>query len=371
MNKVNQLINNVPEPSQALRLAAIGDLLLTTKPGAKKPGRGLEALSAELRNLLKSCDIVLANLECTLPGSKTIDSEPRVFTTEAQLQTLIDAGINVVTLGNNHTFDAFDAGFKNITDILDRLNIQWCGAGYNHEEACKPIIIETNGVRVAIIGIVDASSGMNRFAGDTGSGVAPFNINQLCDQIKALHPKVDHIIISPHWGDERFRFPAPLHIKQAHALVEAGADLILGHHPHVLQGMENYRKATIVYSLGNFFANHVYWNNGDFLTWNRFERTGCVLLAELDKTGIRNQQQIPIFDNGTTIDIEKSGHGERTLQKINLFLNQGITPARYQQETFRVRTIKPILNHLNWNKLRRIRPGHLHKALHLFSQGMK
>ena len=357
--------------SSSIRLAAVGDLLLTTKPGAKTPGRGLEILSAEIRDLFKSCDIVLANLECTLPGREMISTEPRVFTTESQVRTLQDAGINVVTLGNNHTFDSFDEGFQDMIDILSALNIQWCGAGYNHDEACKPVIIKTAGVSVAILGVVDASSGMNRFAEESTSGVAPLEMDHLYRQINTLRTQVDHIIISPHWGDERFRFPSPQHIEQAHALVDAGASLILGHHPHVLQGMENYQKATINYSLGNFFANHVYWDNGDFLTWNRFERTGCILLAELDKTGIHNLQQIPVFDDGTTIKIEKSGWGDRCLQKVNHLLAQGVTPSRYQRETFRVRTLKPILSHLRWAKLRRIRPGHFHKALRLLSQGMK
>jgi len=371
MNKVNQLINNLREPSQPIRLAAVGDLLLTTKPGAKTPGRGLEVLSKEIRNLFKSCDIVLANLECILPGSKMVATEPRVFTTETQVRTLKDAGINLVTLGNNHTFDSFDEGFQHMIDILSALDIQWCGAGFNRNQACKPIIIKIAGVSVAILGVVDASSGMNRFAEKSTSGVAPLEIDQLCRQISTLRTQVDHIIITPHWGDERFRFPAPQHIKQAHALVDAGASLILGHHPHVLQGMENYQEATIAYSLGNFFANHVYWDSGDFLTWNRFERTGCIILCKLDKNGIHNLQQIPVFDDGTTIRIEKSGWGDRCLQNVNHLLKKGVTSSRYQRETFRVRTLKPILSHLRWAKLRRTRPGHLRKIIRLFHQGIK
>ena len=354
-----------------VRLAAVGDLLLTTKRGETSPGRGLEALSDEVRDVLTTCDIVLANLECTLPGREMVPTEPRVFTTEAQIRTLQDAGINVVTLGNNHTFDSFDEEFQHTIDILEHLDIKWCGAGFSLNEAYQPVIVKVNGISIAIIGMVDASSGMNRFAGESTSGVAPLEMNQLCRHISTLRTQVDHIIISPHWGDERFRFPSPQQIKQAHAFADSGASLILGHHPHVLQGMENYQGTTIAYSLGNFFANHVYWDNGDFLTWNRFERTGCILIAELDRTGIHNVQQIPIFDDGTTIRIEKSGWGDRCLDKANHLLARGITPTRYRRETFRVRTLRPILSHLRWTKLRRIRPEHFRKAAKLFSQGMK
>ena len=80
------------EEKQNIRLAAVGDLLLTTPYGAKTPGRGLEALSAEILELFSSCDIVFANLECTLPGKKHVPTEPRVFTTAEQLQSLSTAG---------------------------------------------------------------------------------------------------------------------------------------------------------------------------------------------------------------------------------------------------------------------------------------
>lgn len=88
--------------SATIRLAAIGDLLLTTRPGEAVAGRGLEALSPEVRRLFASCEIVVANLECTLPGQDKVPTEPRVFTSEDQVHGLAAAGINVVTLGNNH-----------------------------------------------------------------------------------------------------------------------------------------------------------------------------------------------------------------------------------------------------------------------------
>jgi len=355
----------------SIRIAFVGDLLLTTRPGTCAPGRGLEALTDEVRELFASCDIVLANLECTLSGKKTICTEPRVFTTEAQVRGLKKAGINVVTLGNNHTFDSFDEGFQRITTILNQLDIQWCGAGFNRDEASQPVIVEVGGITIAILGVVDASSGMNHFAGESASGVAPLELGQLCRQISTLRSKIDHVIVSPHWGDERFRFPSSQQIEQAHAFIDAGASMVLGHHPHVIQGMEFHQTSPIIYSLGNFFANHVYWDNGDFLTWNCFERTGCILTAELNKNGVHNVQQIPVFDNGQTISVDTSGRGERYLVTANQLLNRGISPFRFRREAFRVRTLLPILSQLRWEKLRRIRPGHFRKALRLFFQGIK
>jgi poly-gamma-glutamate capsule biosynthesis protein CapA/YwtB (metallophosphatase superfamily) len=233
--------------------------------------------------LFASCDIVLANLECTLPGKEVIATEPRVFTNHVQVAGLAETGINVVSLANNHAFDAGNEGFGKLTALLDGNNIRWFGAGLTLSDAIRPCILEINGIRIAIFGAVDASSGIKRFAGSASSGVPPLDCENLCKKIRDLSGAVDHIFISPHWGHERFRFPSPGQIKQAHAFIDAGASMVLGHHPHVIQGMEIYRKKPIVYSLGNFFVNHVYWDNGDYLTFNRFERTGCILLAEVKK----------------------------------------------------------------------------------------
>jgi len=356
------MTENVPS---AIRIAAIGDLLLTTRPGASIPGRGLEALSDEIRQLFASCDLVLANLECTLPGIDQVSTEPRVFTSPEQLQGLVEAGITAVTLGNNHAFDAGDEGFQKLTEQLTALGLAWFGAGLTLAEATKPLILDIRDLRIAIVGTVDESSGMYRFAEDSSSGVAPQDMNVLLQQIKNLRQEADHVIVAPHWGEERFRFPSPRQIEQAHALVDAGASMVLGHHPHVAQGVEFYRQVPIAYSLGNFVANEVYWDDGDFLTWNRFERTGCILLAELHPRGIVNVQQIPVFDDGITISIETSGWGEGVMWAANQMLKGGVTPIRYQREAFRVHAIRPIVSYLKWAKLRHIRPKHIRKFTQL------
>jgi len=353
----------------AIRIAAVGDLLFTTRPGDGRPERGLDALSAEVRELFAACDIVLANLECTLPGDAKVPTEPRLFASESQLQSLVQAGVNVVSLGNNHAFDSYDIGFRRLTDSLNELGIAWCGAGLNLNEAYKPAVIVVKGIRVAIVGVVDASSGMYRFAEADSSGVAPFDTAALCRQIQALRQDADHVIVSPHWGEERYRFPFPAQIEQAHACIDAGASLVLGHHPHVLQGVESYRGAPVAYSLGNFLANRVYWESGDYLTWNRFERTGCILVAELDRNGVLSFEQVPVFDDGTTIRIDRSSRAESYLQRANHFLTRGISPALCRRERFRVRTLLPLLAYLRWAKLRRLRPGHLRKVLRLLREG--
>jgi poly-gamma-glutamate synthesis protein (capsule biosynthesis protein) len=353
-------------PDHTIRLAAVGDLLLTALPG-EVSARGVEALGDDIRKLFSSCDIVFANLECTLPGEDCVMTEPLVLSTERQIRSLRDSGINIVTLGNNHSFDCFDQGYQKLTDILAELEITYFGAGSDYDEAVHPVVVERNGVSVAFLGFVDASSGPHDFAGEAKSGVAEFNVSHICQQIREIKAKVDHVVISPHWGLERFRIPSVDQVEQAHALVDAGASMLLGHHPHVMQGLEMYRNAPVAYSLGNFLANNVYWRNGDQLTWNRFERTGMLLIAELSAEKVISIEQLPVFDDGRTISLDGTGRGDQYIERANRLLRKGITEKGYRREKFHVQTVKPLLAQLSWSKIKRIRPGHFRKLLRLLS----
>ncbi|MDT8405486.1 CapA family protein [Sulfuriflexus sp.] len=351
----------------SIRFAAVGDLLLADLPGGRA-GRGMESLSGDVRALFASCDLVFANLEATLPGERSVATEPVVLSTVAQIRSLAESGISLVTLGNNHVFDCLEEGFLNLAGALNEMGIPWFGAGQDLAEASRPAIIELNGLSIGFLGAVDKSSAPSAFASASAVGVAPLDISQICQSIRVLRKQVDHVVVSPHWGMERFRIPSPEQIEQARLMVEAGATMILGHHPHVLQGVETYRGALTAYSLGNFLANNVHWRDGDQLEWNRFERTGLILLAEFSADRVFNIEQIPVFDDGVCISIDKSGRGDRYLQKANLLLQKGITAKDFNRERFYIQTVKPIMAQLKWSKLKRIRPSHLGKLKKLLSQ---
>ena len=132
--------------TNTIRFAAVGDLLFTVKPGGN-PERGLEVLSQEIIELFETCDIVFANLESTLSGAETISTEPRIVSSEKQILSLENAGINAVTLGNNHAFDCFEEGFYKVSGFLDKMKIPWCGAGLNIKEASRPLFMQFNGIK--------------------------------------------------------------------------------------------------------------------------------------------------------------------------------------------------------------------------------
>ena len=347
--------------NKTIQFASVGDLLLTAR-SSDRPGRGLEALSDEIQSLFKSRDLVFANLECTLEGDEKVPTEPRVLTTETQILSLGQSGIDCVSLGNNHAFDCYDQGFIRLRKMLAGIGIRCCGAGLNIQEATAPVLYDIQGIRLAILGVVDRSSGIYRFAGESTSGVAPLETQMVCHRIRELKQTVDHVIVSPHWGMERFRIPSPSQMDQARAFADAGASLVLGHHPHVVQGMEMVGNVPVVYSLGNFMSSHVYWDSGDYLNWNKFERVGCIFMCEFSKDSVLSVKQIPVYDDGVCIKIDKTGWAEKCIAKVNGLLASGVTQKTYDREAFRVNRIKPVLSHLSWQGLKKIRLRHFIKA---------
>lgn len=347
-----------------VRLAATGDLLLASDPTGALTPRDPACIFRNVQRMFAGSDVVLGNLECTLPGDgSTVPTEPRVVSTPEMIRTIGAAGFNVVTLANNHTFDCLQAGFHNVRDLLGQMGVAFFGAGDDLAQATGPAIIEVRGIRIAFLGAVDRRAGASHFAGAGQYGVAPLDADRLAEEIRRLKEGVHHVILSLHWGEERFRFPAPGQIEQARRLAEAGASLILCHHPHVIQGMETWNGVPIVYSLGNFVASDIGYAGGDRLTWNRRERTGCLFTAELTASDVRDPKQVATYDAGRSVNIDHSPYGHKIIAKANSALARGVTRRRYRREYLWVKTLKPALQHLRWSQLRRLRFAQVRKAL--------
>jgi poly-gamma-glutamate synthesis protein (capsule biosynthesis protein) len=362
MNRMN--IDSQSAPPRPVRVAVVGDLLLPTDPLGVRPDRDPERMFARIAGELASCDVAIGNLECTLPGDgRTVPTEPRVIASEPLVRGVGRAGLTVVTLANNHTFDCHEPGFHRLRDLLGELGIAWCGAGDDLDEALAPAVVEAGGVRLAILSAADRRSGTTDFAAPGRPGVAPLELERLTGQVRRLAGQVDSVIVSPHWGDERFAIPAPEQVEAGRALIDAGAALVVGHHPHVVQGMERYGGGAIAYSLGNFVASEVPFTDGDAVRWGRLGRTGCLLRAELAGGRLANIEQVPTYDDGEVIDLDRTGRGRRLIDRRNAALTRPVTLRRYRREHFRVNTIKPALAYLRWSRLKTLRPGHLKKAL--------
>lgn len=185
-------------------------------------------------------------------------------------------GIDLVTLANNHALDYGRDAMLDTIDTLDHAGIRHVGAGKNLAEARKPAIVELNGRTFAFIGATRVYPEADWAAGTDSAGMfsAYDGGAALAEEVKAAKQQADYVIAYVHWGIEREEMPNEVQKSIAHRLVDAGADLVVGAHPHVLQGLEYYQGVPIAYSLGNFvFGSSI--------------PSTALLQADVDDEGIR------------------------------------------------------------------------------------
>jgi len=226
--------------------------------------KGPEAILGDVGKILSTGDIVFANLEVPFSKKGAALNKIPVFRINPDAISIIkSAQINIVSLANNHIFDFGLDAFNDTIGLLRTSGIHYFGAGKTDVEAREPAIIQINDVRIGFLGFLEIDSKIKNFpSGITPDGVVPqMHYENIKKAIKHLRSKVDWVILSLHFGLEYQFYPSPKDVELCRALIDAGADMILGHHPHYPQGLERYKNGLIAYSLGNFiwdqnFAGH-------------------------------------------------------------------------------------------------------------------
>jgi poly-gamma-glutamate capsule biosynthesis protein CapA/YwtB (metallophosphatase superfamily) len=199
----------------------------------------------------RQADVAMVNLENPLTRAE-IPLPDKQFNFKADpdaAAVLKDGGIDIVNLANNHTMDFQEQGLTDTLETLDKAGIQHVGAGRNLTEARRPKILEVKGQRIAYLGYYGADF---KAATATSPGTNYAEESQISADIKALRAQVDWIVVNYHWGEELAEHPADWQRDLARFTIDQGADVVVGHHPHVLQGAEVYKGRPIAYSLGNF-----------------------------------------------------------------------------------------------------------------------
>ena len=165
-------------------------------------------------------------------------------------QMLVAGGIDLVSLANNHVLDYGQVGLDDTLATLDGLDIRAVGAGRSPEEAVQPAMYTLNGVRVAVLAFAGAywNGSIDMPATDRVAWAEPGRVQAA---VRAVRGQADVVIVILHAGREYARTPSESQVAAAHAAIDAGADLVVGHHPHVTQTVERYGRGLIVYSLGN------------------------------------------------------------------------------------------------------------------------
>jgi len=243
-----------------------------------------DSVYGDLLPILRSADLSIVNLESPLSDKgEPVFKSGAVFKGEQRhIKALTSVPFDVVTLANNHVFDYGVDAFEDTMDVLRRNHIQWTGAGMSIKEACTPLVINVNDIKIAI---VNFSEGEDLTSAGKGPGVMGWDLTRVEDTIKTLRPKVDFIIVISHCGIEYIPFPPPYVARAFKQMVRAGADIVIGHHPHVPQGIQFYKSTPIVYSLGNF----VFYQPTDLY----YRKRGYLVNLSLNKGSLVSLQLVP------------------------------------------------------------------------------
>ena len=230
--------------------------------GDVAPGRSMEAQLARygpgapwegLAPLLETADLVVANLECVLTTQgRPLDKEYLIRAHPLWGQTLVDAGVGLVTVANNHALDYGQVGLDETLATLEELDIVAIGAGASDDGSRihRPALFKLNGVRVAVLGY--AALRWNGSADVPATDrVAWAEPDAVQAGVRAARDQADIVVVLLHAGTEYEDAPSPGQVAVARAAIDAGADLVVGHHPHVTQTVEQYKQGLIVYSLGD------------------------------------------------------------------------------------------------------------------------
>ena len=244
-----------------------------------------DGIDQEYIDIMKRMDLMWVNNEFTysdrgepLPGKAfTFRSSP------SHVSYLKDLGVDIVGLANNHSFDYGEVSLLDTLDTLQNAGIPYVGAGRNIEEAASPVYLETNGFTIAYV----AASCAEQYvytpeATETSPGILLcIDDTRFLEAIRTAAEHADYVIALPHWGTEHSTWLQDKQRDSARAYIDAGADAVIGAHPHILQGIEYYNGKPILYSLGNFW-----FDNYDIDT----------VVAELHFTGTASREDPSLED---------------------------------------------------------------------------
>jgi len=254
---------NVPRESNSVLLS--GDILLEEDLLDYIDEFGKDYPVKKLQSILSGYDIVFANLE-TPVGKQGIPvkNKPYVFMVSPHYaEPIKKLHLSVVSIANNHIMDYGEEGLTSTIDWLKASKIRYTGAGDNLEEARKPVILNKKGIEFVFLAYNERPP-ESFFAKKDTPGVAYVDIKLITEDIKKYKTRSNIVMVSLHWGIEQTLYPQAYQIELARRIIDAGADCIIGHHPHWIQGIEVYKKRPIFYSLGNLlngFYNKVEYNN--------------------------------------------------------------------------------------------------------------
>lgn len=299
-----------------LRATFVGDVMMGRSVEQIGKREGYESLFENVSYLWKDSDYVSCNLESAVLDTpynyNESDKEIHLYAKENSVNALKKVGFNIASVANNHIGDYGRKGILNTISVLEKENLDYVGVGENLEEAKKYNIKEINGVKVATIAISDIIP-KNFTATDEKAGMLTTDYSEYILIVIDAKENADLVIVNMHWGEEFGKTVSDEQEEIAKNLINAGADIIIGHHQHTVQSIQKYNGGIIFYGLGNFV-----FDQGWTLT-----RESMLVNFSLDNEGNEIFEIVPIVINSTKPSVTTSRyHTKRIFRTLTKKLNK-------------------------------------------------
>ncbi|TCZ74257.1 CapA family protein [Paenibacillus albiflavus] len=272
----------------SVTMTFVGDVMMSDKVEGILKKEGYDYPYTYVRKYFEQADFSIANLETPVTSNGTKQDKLYSYQSSPEaLPPLAAAGIDLVNLANNHSMDRGPDGLLDTLKHLDEAGIKHIGAGHDIDEAYQHAILEKNGVKIAFIGLNHIIPNESWKATASRPGMTQiYTPKDAEDAIKRAKADADVVVVFAHWGEEREDMPVKYQKDLARRFIDAGADLIVGSHPHVLQGFEQYKGKWIAYSLGNFI-----------FTTNKVAKTheSAILQVTVNKAGEAELSIVPVL----------------------------------------------------------------------------
>ncbi len=299
-------VQTSPKATPVARVVSGGDVMTDRGPKAYAQAHGTDAVLAGIAPVFRKGDVAWVNLEGVVStlGHPVPDKNYTFEGPPGMAAALSRAGIRVVSLGNNHAVDYGPAALVDCLRLLRLAGVQAVGAGGDVASASRAAVVTTrSGATVGFLAWNDISvPGFTATRTRPGVVEAYTDVARMKRAIRSLAKRVDYVVVGFHWGIEYAHYETSQQMREAHAAVEAGADLVIGNHPHVMEGIEAYRHRLIFYSLGDLVFDHKDVDSG---------RT-ILVDARLTPEGV-TATLVPVYSTLTGIPSVQHGVAARTI----------------------------------------------------------
>jgi poly-gamma-glutamate synthesis protein (capsule biosynthesis protein) len=300
-------------PDGIVTIGAVGDVMLDRDVETLMATHGALYPFELVAGLLQNADVTIANLESALTNRGVEQIKAYTFRVDPRFAGgLTQAGIDVVSLGNNHTADYGPEGVEDTIAALDAAGVANSGAGMDEASARRPAFVDAEALRIAFLSYTDIFE--NTFAGPGSAGVALATVDAIGADVRAARAQADVVVVSLHFGIEYTDAPQASQQQLARAAIDAGALLVLGSHPHTLQGWEHYGDGLIAYSLGNFIFD---LDEEDLTNLGRRAFDTAVLYVTLSSGGVIDVRAEPV-----TIDPNENRPRPATVEEAAAILTR-------------------------------------------------